>query len=141
MIKKLAVTALQVRATVVIGADDYGGHVTADVVLNRKADEVKEAMATLENLCLRTAQTHVRSSRDRMELDALVSEGIAKKLDKERERLVADAAAAAEGRARDASNERDRLKRELEGRDHTINRLQTELREARVRPAQQEGTS
>lgn len=146
MIRKLALTSTQVKATVAIGTTEFGGYVTTDVVLPRKAEEVQTALVTLENLCLREAQAHVRTSRDRMELDALVQEGIAKKLDRERERIKRDAVGDAERRMRDLQQSYEREQGERRRAQDANARLQQqvdnqqgELTRLRTQFAEQEG--
>lgn len=146
MIRKLAVTATQIKATVAIGTDEWGGHVTTDVVLPRKHEEVQAAMVTLENLCLRTAQTHVRTARDRRELDQLVERGIGAKLGKERDRLVRDATAAADRKAQEAERVADAERAKFERSQREQSELRTridnqaaELMRLRTQLAEQEG--
>lgn len=147
MIRKLAVTGTQVKATVAIGTNEFGGFVTTDVVLPRKADEVAAALVTLENLCLREAQTFVRTARDRMELEALVEQGVAKRVGKERERIARDAAGSAERRVRDLEQsyereqgERRRAQDANERLQQQVNNQQAELTRLRTQLAEQEGS-
>lgn len=139
MIRKLTASASQVKALVAIGANEWGGTVTVEVVLPRNAEAVQTAITALEELCLTEAQTFVRTSRDRGELDRLVRDGVDKRLARERTRIETNAKAEVEGRVRWLEREKSDLRERVSRMDAEMDRLRAQLKQAQE--PQQEGPS
>lgn len=133
MIRKLQVLATSVRAEVVIGENDFGGAVSTTVQLPRRSEEVQDAMATLENLLLRTAQEHVKVSADRRHIEAQVRERIDKRLNSERERIRKNALAENERRIRELERERDEQVRQKNSALQAKERMARDFEQERQR--------
>jgi len=138
IVRRLAIQQSQVKADVQVGENQWGGAVLVQVSLPRKSKEVSDALVALENLLLRTAQEHIKTSGDRETIRRQVDEKVKATLDYERGRIVKETE---ERTARDLAyksseiTERDRRIARLE--DHN-GRLQRDLEAALLLQAKEQ---
>lgn len=100
-IRTMRASGARLTAEVYIGEADNGSVVTSTVVLDRKSQDVIDAMTTLDNLVLREATARINAAHTRTEVERQVVEKLAPRLAEEKSRLERNIAAQIEERTRE----------------------------------------
>lgn len=90
--KTLRASGTRVLADVVIGKNQYGGDVTVQVTLDRKDDEVVQALSDLDALLRRRAFAYLNEAVE----EATVQRRVTEKVNAQRQQITATAKANAE---------------------------------------------
>lgn len=71
IVRNLRASRGRLKAEVVVGTNDLGGNVVLIVDVDRRREDVQQAMTAFENLLLREAQSQIKGASSRTEVDGL----------------------------------------------------------------------